>query len=134
MGKVDIAVKTYNSSLCDLALVVVIDNRNDGKKIRTTVDATFNTVQEIRDVFGKQRIINDGYPLRCDAYNLGLTKQELLDWIYMEDFESRHKAVRSKRVTDSGIWFLNHPVFETWGSGDSADNLFCPGLGIALFS
>jgi hypothetical protein len=59
MTKVDSAVKTYNSSLGDLALVVVIDNRNDGKKIRTTVDATFNTVQEIHDVFGKQRVIND---------------------------------------------------------------------------
>jgi hypothetical protein len=60
MTKVDVAVKTYNSSLGDLALVVVIDNRNDVKKIRTTVDATFNSVQEIRDVFGKQRVINDG--------------------------------------------------------------------------
>ena len=60
MTKVDVAVKNYNSSLGDLGLIVVIDNRNDGKKIRTTVDATFNTVQEIHDVFGKHRVINDG--------------------------------------------------------------------------
>jgi hypothetical protein len=60
MTKVDVAVKIYNSSLGDLGLIVVIDNRNDGKKIRTTVDATFNTVQEIHDVFGRQQVINDG--------------------------------------------------------------------------
>jgi hypothetical protein len=61
------------------------------------------------------------------------TRQELLDWIYMEDFESRHKAVRSKRVADSGVWFLKHPIFDTWTSGESPNNLFCPGLGISKY-
>jgi hypothetical protein len=64
-----------------------------------------------------------------NIYNLDATRQEILNWIFSSDFEIKHRAVKAKRVKNSGTWFLNHPDFQSWASGTSTEMLFCSGKG-----
>lgn len=66
-------------------------------------------------------------------YKLDATHKEILDWISPYDFETKHRAVKAKRVANSGKWFLNRPEFQNWARGISTGMLFCPGLGNTHF-
>ena len=60
---------------------------------------------------------------------LEASKEELSDWFFRGNFESKHQAIKSKRVPESGKWFLNRPEYRNWLSSASPDMLYCPGLG-----
>jgi hypothetical protein len=64
-----------------------------------------------------------------ETATLAVTRHGLLDWIFADDFDGRHRTIKSKRVADSGIWFLSHAQFQQWDTGFTSSMLFCPGSG-----
>ena len=67
--------------------------------------------------------------MRCNTKFEGMSRQDLLDWIFPGDFEEKHRAVRSKRAPGSALWFLNRAEFQDWISGVAPNILHCPGPG-----
>src|SRR5437762_5691441 len=49
---------------------------------------------------------------------------KILDWISTSDFSSRHNAVSSERVENSGTWFLQSDAYQNWLNG-TPPNLLC---------
>lgn len=64
---------------------------------------------------------------------LALLKQQLLDWIFPHDIDTKHRFVRSRRVAGCGSWFLDSPEYQNWVTGKSSNVLFCPGLRSSLY-
>ena len=52
----------------------------------------------------------------------------VLNWIYPEDFDHRHKAIVESRVKNSGQWFLKSAIYQEWRNTSSKGALFCHGI------
>lgn len=55
--------------------------------------------------------------------NIG-ERLKILDWIFPEDFRSRHQDIVDKRAPESGTWFLQNDVYQNWVNGITS-NLLC---------
>ena len=53
---------------------------------------------------------------------------EILEWIYKDYFEQRHKEILKPRVPGSGEWFLGSEAYRNWLEGSNASMLFCHGM------
>jgi hypothetical protein len=53
----------------------------------------------------------------------------LLQWISPLEPHKRHHDIRSKRLKDTGTWFLETEEFEKWYNKDETDEDFIPLLG-----
>ncbi|KAI5814540.1 hypothetical protein BZA77DRAFT_222936, partial [Pyronema omphalodes] len=54
--------------------------------------------------------------------------KEILQWISPLDPRKKHEDLKSKRLEDTGAWFLNSPKFKTWLHGTALDKDFNPVL------
>ena len=53
----------------------------------------------------------------------------MLDWIYPGNFKAKHEEIKSKRVPESGKWFLESPEYQNWlSTTETPAKLYCPGL------
>lgn len=59
----------------------------------------------------------------------GSHRQELLDWLSEETFSDKHRSYSEERVLGTGAWFVDRLEFTTWITRESAEILYCPGLG-----
>jgi DNA replication protein DnaC len=54
----------------------------------------------------------------------------ILEWIFKEDVNSRHKKISSSRVENSGRWLLESNMYKDWMAGKGSDVFACHGHGI----
>jgi hypothetical protein len=52
----------------------------------------------------------------------------VLEWLSSIDFQAKHNAIKSKRVENSAVWFLECKEFNDWVTGTS-NTLYCRGSG-----
>lgn len=52
--------------------------------------------------------------LRTLGYRTDYVKDTVLKWLSPLEPCTRHQEIRSKRLKDTGSWFLNTPEFQTW--------------------
>src|SRR5271168_3787753 len=55
------------------------------------------------------------------------SKEAIMDWIFPDLIDTKHKAIREKREESTGEWFLKRPEFENWVSGVGYNILYSPG-------
>jgi hypothetical protein len=55
-------------------------------------------------------------------------RTHVLEWLSSIDFQAKHDALKSKRVENSAIWFLECEEFNKWVTGTS-NTLYCRGSG-----
>ena len=46
-------------------------------------------------------------------------KKEIINWLEAKESSSRHKEFSQKRVSGSGMWFVESNEFKDWVSGSS---------------
>ncbi|KAJ7112303.1 hypothetical protein C8R44DRAFT_677276, partial [Mycena epipterygia] len=78
-----------------------------------------------RDVFQKVEPIASGVKQLQD-HNLNADLRAFAQWLSPLDFEATQENFFSKCAAGTGDWFINHPEFQRWISGDIS-LLWCPG-------
>lgn len=85
---------------------------------------------------GQPEVSKASPTVRATSFNLESSRrvdaswEDVMDWIYPNDFEITQRSLREKRVSGSGRWFLDHPSFECWLSPETPNLLWCPGPGV----
>jgi hypothetical protein len=54
-------------------------------------------------------------------------REQILSWIFPDDFRQRHRVISANRVEGTGEWFLNTEKYKSWIEGTTSNLLFCHG-------
>jgi hypothetical protein len=60
---------------------------------------------------------------------LVLQRKQILHWLYQRSFTEMHQSLQTKRVSETGGWFLSNNVFRNWMSKSDFQVLCCVGIG-----
>ena len=73
------------------------------------------------------------------AFHVSITREaeqeakDILEWLYPGSFAERHQYLKSQRVDNTGLWFIENTKFNEWVSGNDHPLLYCPGIGTLHF-
>lgn len=66
-------------------------------------------------------------------FSLEEKRENVLNWLYPEDFEVRHNEISNRRLKDTGDWLVKRTEFNDWLMG-TPPSPFLWGYGIRMFS
>lgn len=93
--------------------------------------STFNAVLNIKTAYHSSTI-----SLITCRYDIGVLvddslvkrRREILEWLSVSNYDSRHDELRKTRTENTGLWFVKSDEFTQWMKGDGSSCLLCLGI------
>jgi hypothetical protein len=110
------AVEEYNSALRTFGYVLGVANY---KKTVANYDVTTHIESMMVEMHEDFNVWKPDGSTSVD---------QVLNWIFDSDIDSKYRSVKQTRIDNSGTWFLNHAQFQKWLVDENAPILYTPGL------